>query len=72
MGKDPDRRPAAGRCLDGCFAWPESKEMGTPMSEAERIKASIGIGLGVTFILGIWVVGAIITGLLALLTRPKA
>lgn len=42
------------------------------MSEAERIGASIGIGLGVTFILRIWVAGAIITDLLALLTRPKA
>jgi hypothetical protein len=40
--------------------------------QAERIGASSGIRPRVTFILDIWVVGAIITGLLELLTCPKS
>ena len=48
-----------------------SKHMSTAMSEAERAGAAIGTGLGVTMILVIWVIGAVITGLFALLTRPK-
>lgn len=41
------------------------------MSEAERTGAAIGTGLGAAMLLGIWVVGDIILGLLVLLTRPK-
>lgn len=41
------------------------------VSEAEKAGAAIGTGIGVTFLLIIWVVGDIITGLLALMTRPK-
>lgn len=42
------------------------------VTEAEKAGAAIGTGIGVTMILVIWVTGAIITGLLALMTRPKA
>ncbi|MBQ7150642.1 MAG: hypothetical protein IJR94_00125, partial [Synergistaceae bacterium] len=41
-------------------------------TEAERIGASIGTGLGLSMLFGLWVVGDIITGLLALMTRPKS
>lgn len=41
------------------------------ISEAEKLGASIGAGLGFSAILIIWVIGAVITGLLALMTRPK-
>lgn len=41
-------------------------------SEAERAGASIGTGIGAAFLLFIWAIGDIITGLLALMTRPKA
>lgn len=40
-------------------------------SEAERAGAAIGAGLGVTVILIVWAVGAVITGLMALFTRPR-
>lgn len=43
-----------------------------PTNDAEAVGAAIGAGLGVTMILILWVIGDIITGLLALLTRPKA
>lgn len=41
-------------------------------SEAERAGAAIGTGLGVSMILGLWVIGDIIIGILVLLTRPKS
>ena len=41
-------------------------------TEAERAGATIGTGLGISMLLGLWVVGDIITGLLALMTRPKS
>ena len=41
-------------------------------SEAERAGASIGTGIGAMFILFIWAIGDIITGLLAFMMRPKA
>ena len=41
-------------------------------SKAEEIGASIGTGLGVAYVLFIWVVGDIITGFLAFMTRPKS
>lgn len=40
-------------------------------SELEQAGVALGAGLGVTMILVLWVVGDIITGLFALLTRPK-
>lgn len=46
-------------------------DMPAPDTEAAQVGAAIGTGLGVTAILGIWVIGAVITGLLALMTRPK-
>lgn len=42
------------------------------LSGAEAAGAAIGTGIGVTMILILWVIGDIITGLLALITRPKA
>lgn len=41
-------------------------------SEAEKAGASIGTGLGMAFVLFIWAIGDVITGLLALMTRPKS
>ena len=41
-------------------------------SEAERAGASIGAGIGAAFVLFVWAIGDIITGLLALMTRPKS
>ena len=41
------------------------------VSEAEKFGAAIGTGIGVTILLIIWVIGDIITGFLALMTRPK-
>ena len=40
-------------------------------NEAEKSGAAIGGTLGVGFLLSIWVMGDIILGLAALLTRPK-
>lgn len=40
-------------------------------NEYEQAGAAIGTGIGVMFILTIWVIGDIITGLLAFFTRPK-
>ena len=45
---------------------------GRLMTEAEKAGAAIGTGMGAAFIIMIWVVGAVITGLFALLTRPKS
>lgn len=42
------------------------------MNEYEAAGTAIGTGIGVTMILILWVIGDIITGLLALLTRPKS
>lgn len=38
-------------------------------SEAGRAGATIGAGIGFIFILFVWAMGAVVTGLLALLTR---
>ncbi len=40
-------------------------------TEAEQTGAAIGMALGVSFILGIWMAGAVILGLLVMLTRGK-
>ena len=42
------------------------------VSEAEQAGRAIGTGIGIALILGLWVFGDIILGLLVLLTRPKA
>lgn len=41
------------------------------LSGAEAAGAAIGTGLGITFLVIIWLFGAIILGIMALLTRPK-
>lgn len=43
----------------------------TAGSDAESAGAAIGTAIGVSFILGIWVVGDIVLGLFVLFTRPK-
>ncbi len=48
-----------------------AKEAATAVSEAEKAGAAIGTGLGFMMIIFIWVLGDIITGLLAIMTRPK-
>ena len=40
--------------------------------EAEKAGATAGVGLGMTFMFFVWAVGDVITGLLALMTRPKS
>ena len=42
------------------------------VTEAEKAGAALGTGIGLTMILFVWAIGDIITGLLALMTRPKA
>ncbi len=42
------------------------------MSGAERTGATIGTGLGLFMLLGIWAMGDLILGLFVLFTRPKA
>lgn len=46
-------------------------ETSSGLSGAEAAGAAIGTGIGVTLLVMIWLVGAIILGLMALLTRPK-
>lgn len=41
------------------------------LSEAEQAGAAIGTGLGVAFIMTIWVIGSVILGLFVMFTRPK-
>ncbi|WP_321504786.1 zinc ribbon domain-containing protein [Breoghania sp.] len=41
------------------------------LSGAEAAGAAIGTGLGITLLVIIWLIGAILLGLMALLTRPK-
>ncbi len=41
-------------------------------SDAERAGAAIGTGIGVMFLLTIWVIGDVILGLFVLFTRPKS
>ena len=40
-------------------------------SDAEKAGAGLGAGLGFMFLLGIWVFGDIILGLMVLFTKPK-
>jgi len=48
-----------------------SKGIGNATTEAEQAGATIGTGLGTIFIIFIWVVGAVILGIMTLLTRAK-
>lgn len=41
------------------------------LTGAEAAGAAIGTGIGVTLLIMVWLIGAIILGLMALLTRPK-
>ncbi len=41
------------------------------LTGAEAVGATIGAGIGLGLLLTIWVIGAVILGLMALLTRPK-
>ena len=40
-------------------------------SDAERVGASIGVSLGIGFLLMIWAIGDIILGIPVLMTRPS-
>ena len=46
--------------------------MNSAVTDAEKAGAAIGTGLGLSMILGLWVIGDIIIGLFVLFTRPKA
>ena len=48
-----------------------SKSIENATTEAEHAGATIGTGLGAIFIIFIWVVGAVILGIMTLLTRAK-
>ena len=48
-----------------------SKGIENATTEAEQAGATIGTGLGAIFIIFIWVVGAVILGIMTLLTRAK-
>jgi hypothetical protein len=48
-----------------------SKSIENATTEAEQAGATIGTGLGAIFIIFIWVVGAVILGIMTLLTRAK-
>ncbi|MBA3395882.1 MAG: hypothetical protein H0T89_24840 [Deltaproteobacteria bacterium] len=48
-----------------------SKHVETAASDAEKAGATIGTALGAGVIVGIWVAGDIILGMLVLFTRPK-
>ena len=41
------------------------------LSGAEQVGAAIGTGIGITVLVIIWLIGAIILGIMSLLTRPK-
>lgn len=48
--------------------WVQLSEMSAP-TQAEQAGKAIGGTIGSTMLLGLWAVGSVITGLLALLTR---
>ncbi|BCG79906.1 hypothetical protein MesoLj113b_34480 [Mesorhizobium sp. 113-3-3] len=48
-----------------------SEKMGA-MTDAEKVGTSIGAGIGITILIVVWLIGAVILGIMALLTRPKA
>ena len=41
------------------------------LTGAEQAGAAIGAGIGITVLVIIWLIGAIILGIMSLLTRPK-
>ena len=55
--------------IDGMASASKSIENAT--TEAEQAGATIGTGLGAMFIIFIWVTGAIILGIMTLLTRAR-
>lgn len=48
-----------------------SDAVATSISDAEVAGTAIGTGIGMFFIAIIWLIGAVILGILTLLTRPK-
>ena len=46
-------------------------ETSSGLSGAEAVGAAIGTGIGVTLLVIIWLIGTIILGIMAMLTRPK-
>ncbi len=52
--------------LDGA-----ADKSGTLTSDAEQAGAAIGTAIGATLVIGIWVAGDIILGLIMLFTRPS-
>ena len=48
-----------------------SIDSGAGLSGAEAAGHAIGSGLGITALVIIWVIGAVILGIMSLLTRPK-
>jgi hypothetical protein len=42
------------------------------MSQAEKVGAVVGAGIGVAVLLGLWVAGDVILGCFVLFTRPKS
>lgn len=50
----------------------EASEKVDALSGAEQAGATIGMGIGVTFIMFLWVLGDIILGLFVLFTKPKS
>ena len=42
------------------------------VSEAEKAGASIGASIGAAYILFVWAIGDVITGLLAWITKPRS
>lgn len=48
-----------------------SEAIDNSSSEAEQVGATIGTGLGAIMIIFIWVSGAVILGLLTIITKPK-
>lgn len=53
----------------GAFAMHVDEAMQGATTQAEKTGTEIGTGMGVAVILFVWCAGAVITGLLALLTR---
>lgn len=49
-----------------------TSESGQALTGAEEVGHAIGAGIGITMILVVWVIGAVILGLMALLTRPRS
>ena len=47
-------------------------EMPTAETDAAQAGAAIGAGIGITILLGIWLAGDVILGLLVMFTRPKS